>query len=85
MGDKGKGVARGEESKEKADASQGLSFLSQVASSASGLARSAFTAPTSNELNEGAIALSSAGKGQYVNPQRTAAEVHEFHNTEPKV
>jgi hypothetical protein len=61
---KGKGRAKGDEDGDKGQSDEQPSMLSRVAASATGLTRSAFASPTSNELNERAAALADSGKGQ---------------------
>lgn len=62
--EKGKGRAKGDEDGDKGQSDEQPSMLSRIAASATGLTRSAFTSPTSNELNERAAALADPGKGQ---------------------
>lgn len=62
--DKGKGRAKSDEDADKGKAGEQPSMLSRVAASASGLTRSAFATPNSNELNEH-TAAALAEKGQF--------------------
>lgn len=62
---KGKGRVKGDEDGDKGQSEEQPSMLSRVASSATGLTRSAFANPYSNELNErAAAALADSGKGE---------------------
>lgn len=64
--EKGKSRAKGNEDGDEEYSEGQPSMLSRVAASATGLTRSAFASPSSNELNERtAGALADAGKGQF--------------------